>query len=132
MPAGSRWRAPLCRLPYRRWPKLPRRGLCVGGLGALRIAGAVNRPGSRDPPHCVHYWTDLATFSRFYRLRQMGTNYSNWQKWEYSMASAQIPALGPFLFCADHLVLKGHAFGIVFRKPRLCGVSIREDLEVIF
>jgi hypothetical protein len=32
---------------------------------------------------------------------------------------------------ADHLVLKGHAFGIVFRKPGLRGVGIREDLEVI-
>ena len=32
---------------------------------------------------------------------------------------------------AYHLVLKGHAFGIVFRKPGLRGVGIREDLEVI-
>src|SRR5512132_1535536 len=32
---------------------------------------------------------------------------------------------------ADHLVLKGYAFRIVFRIPRLRGVSIRKDLEVI-
>ena len=32
---------------------------------------------------------------------------------------------------AYYLVLKGHAFGIVFRKPGLRGVRIREDLEVI-
>jgi hypothetical protein len=49
-------------------------------------------------------------------------------KWEYSMASAQILALGPFLFCAYHFVLKGHAFGIVFRKPCLRGVLVGEDL----
>jgi len=49
-------------------------------------------------------------------------------KWQYSMASAQILALGPFLFCADHLVLK---FGIVLRKPRRCGLSVREDLKMI-
>jgi hypothetical protein len=30
-----------------------------------------------------------------------------------------------------HLVLKSHALGIVFRKPRLRGVSVGEDLEVI-
>ena len=29
-----------------------------------------------------------------------------------------------------HLVLKGDALGIVFRKPSLRGVSIREDLKV--
>ena len=30
-----------------------------------------------------------------------------------------------------HFVLKGHAFGIVFRKPGLRGIGVREDLEVI-
>jgi hypothetical protein len=30
-----------------------------------------------------------------------------------------------------HLILKGHAFGIVVRKPSFRGVGIREDLEVI-
>jgi len=52
-------------------------------------------------------------------------------KWEYSMASAQILALGPFLFCADHLVLKRLALGIVLRKPRRRGFSVREDLKMI-
>jgi len=47
------------------------------------------------------------------------------------MASAQILALGPFLFCADHLVLKRLALGIVLRKPRRRGFSVREDLKMI-
>ena len=47
------------------------------------------------------------------------------------MASAHGLALGPFLFLADHLILKGHAFRVVLRKPRFRGVGIREDLEVI-
>jgi hypothetical protein len=42
------------------------------------------------------------------------------------MASAHRRALGPFLFCANHLVLKGHAFGIVFREPRFSGVRMCE------
>ena len=47
------------------------------------------------------------------------------------MASAQNLALGPFLFLAEHVVLRGHAFRIVFREPGLRRVGIREDLEVI-
>jgi hypothetical protein len=47
------------------------------------------------------------------------------------MASAHGLALGPFLFLADHLILKGHAFRVVLRKPRFRGVGIREDPEVI-
>ena len=59
----------------------------------------------------------------------MGTHYSTWQcEMEDLLASAQNIALGPFLFCADHLVLK---FGIVLRKPRRCGLSVREDLKMI-
>ncbi|MCK1641199.1 hypothetical protein IVA95_27290 [Bradyrhizobium sp. 157] len=37
------------------------------------------------------------------------------------MASAQNLALGPFLFWADYLVLKRHAFGIVFLEPGFRG-----------
>ena len=99
----------------------------------MRIAGAANRPGSRDLlPRCVHYWTDVATFSRFYRLRQMGTHYSNWQ-FEMGILyglSADTRA-GAILFCADHLVLKRLALGIVLRKPRRRGFSVREDLKMI-
>jgi len=59
----------------------------------------------------------------------MGTHYSTWQcEMEDLLASAQNIALGPFLFCAYHFVLKGHALGIVFREPRFRGVSIRKDL----
>jgi hypothetical protein len=47
------------------------------------------------------------------------------------MASAQTRALRPFLFWADHLVLKGHTFGIVFLKP-FCGSNRGgEDLKVL-
>ena len=54
-------------------------------------------------------------------------------------ASLNVPCDCPFLkglrdgsrWRAYYLVLKGHAFGIVFRKPGLRGVRIREDLEVI-
>jgi hypothetical protein len=35
------------------------------------------------------------------------------------------------LFRFEHVVLKGHAFGIVFRKLGFRGVSICEDLEMI-
>jgi len=42
----------------------PRGSLRRGG--ALRIAGAAHGPGSRDP-RSVHFWTDVAVFSRFYR-----------------------------------------------------------------
>ena len=31
----------------------------------------------------------------------------------------------------NHFILKGHAFGIVFRKPRLRGVDINGDLEML-
>ena len=62
----------------------------------------------------------------------MGTHYSTWQcEMEDLLASAQNIALGSFLFRPGHLVLKRHAFGIVFRKPRLSRVSICEDLEVV-
>jgi hypothetical protein len=31
----------------------------------------------------------------------------------------------------EHVVLKGHAFGILFLEPGFRGVGIREDLEMI-
>jgi len=76
--------------PPRRW-SLCRRPRCVA------CCRAANRPGSRDLPRSVHYWTDVATFSRFYRYaRWVPTTPTGNLKWEYSMASAQILALGPF------------------------------------
>ena len=52
-----------------------------------------------------------------------------------SIAAPQTPALrkrscgqsGSF----QDLILKGHAFGIVFLQPFFCGVLAREDLKVI-
>jgi hypothetical protein len=47
------------------------------------------------------------------------------------MASAHGLALGPFLFWADRLVLKGDAFAVVLRKPRFRDILVGKYLDVI-
>jgi len=47
------------------------------------------------------------------------------------MASAHGLALGPFLFWADRLVLKGDVFAVVLRKPRFRDILIGKYLDVI-
>jgi hypothetical protein len=53
--------------------------------------------------------------------------------WEAHTGSANLTRLAGVSSYrrAYYLVLKGHALGIVFRKPGFRGVGIREDLEVI-
>jgi hypothetical protein len=47
------------------------------------------------------------------------------------MASAHGLALGPFLFWADRLELKGDVFAVVLRKPRFRDILIGKYLDVI-
>ena len=47
-----------------------------------------------------------------------------------SSGSSAVAKIEPLPRQAHHLILEGHALGIVFRKPGFRGVGILKDLEV--
>jgi len=53
--------------------------------------------------------------------------------WEARAGSANQTLLVGFSSCrrAYYFVLERHALGVIFRKPGLRGIGIREDLEVL-
>ena len=116
------------------------RGDCIDFQQLCRFPSTAPKEASglNALPRSVHYWTDIARFSRFYPCtRRVPTTLSGYlENGNTLMASAHGFALGPFLFRADHLIFRGPRLWALFIKPfsaaswfapdlALCGARLR-------